>query len=110
VEKGIQLLSLELADNVEDVNTLIRSVQHEQFMDNMYWSRKNWRMTVIDEYLTSQRQALQTALTGSCEESKALAILSTTHLQFTHRTEGTRSYKEAQCCVGRTELALHGSQ
>ena len=35
VEKGIQLLSLELADNVEDVNTLIRSVQHEQFMDNM---------------------------------------------------------------------------
>lgn len=81
VEKGIQLLSLELADNVEDVNTLIRSVQHEQFMDNMYWSRKNWRMTVIDEYLTSQRQALQTALTGSCEESKALAILSTTEVR-----------------------------
>jgi hypothetical protein len=50
-------------------------------MDNMYWSRKNWRMTVIDEYLTSQRQALQTALTGSCEDSKALAVLSTTEVR-----------------------------
>ena len=39
-EKGVQLLSMEIAHSVREVNELLRSVQHEQFMDNMYWSRK----------------------------------------------------------------------
>jgi len=40
IEKGVQLLSMEIAHSVHDVNKLLRHVQHERFMDNMYWSRR----------------------------------------------------------------------
>jgi hypothetical protein len=40
VEKGIQILNSEIAHNVHDINKHLRGLEHQQFMDNMYWSRK----------------------------------------------------------------------
>ncbi len=42
VEKGIQILNKEIAHTVHDINKLLRGLEHNQFMDNMYWSRKAW--------------------------------------------------------------------
>jgi hypothetical protein len=40
VEKGIQLLNSEIVHTVHDVNKHLRGLEHQQFMDNMNWSRK----------------------------------------------------------------------
>ncbi len=40
VEKGIQVLNSEIAHTVHDINKHLRGLEHQQFMDNMYWSRK----------------------------------------------------------------------
>ncbi len=42
VEKGIQILNKEIAHTVHDINKHLRGLEHNQFMDNMYWSRKAW--------------------------------------------------------------------
>ncbi len=42
VEKGIQVLNSEIAHTVHDINKHLRGLEHHQFMDNMYWSRKGW--------------------------------------------------------------------
>jgi hypothetical protein len=42
VEKGIQILNNEIAHTVHDINKHLRGLEHQQFMDNMYWSRKAW--------------------------------------------------------------------
>jgi hypothetical protein len=40
VEKGIQILNSEIAHTVHDINKHLRGLEHQQFMDNMYWSQK----------------------------------------------------------------------
>ncbi len=40
VEKRVEILNREIAHTVHDINRHMREIQHEQYMDNMYWSRK----------------------------------------------------------------------
>jgi hypothetical protein len=40
VEKSVELLNRKMVHIVHDVNKQLREVQHEQFMDNMFWGRK----------------------------------------------------------------------
>ncbi len=46
VEKGIQILNKEIAHTVHDINKHLRGLEHQQFMDNMYWSWKAWRCII----------------------------------------------------------------
>jgi hypothetical protein len=40
VEKGIQILNNEVAHTVHDINKNLRGLEHQQSINNMYWSQK----------------------------------------------------------------------
>jgi hypothetical protein len=40
MEKSVKILNREVAHSVHDINRHMRKIQHEQYMVNMYWSRK----------------------------------------------------------------------
>jgi hypothetical protein len=40
VEKSVELVNREVAHSMHDTNRHMRHIRHDQFMDNMYWSRK----------------------------------------------------------------------
>jgi hypothetical protein len=40
VEKNVESLNREVAYSMHDANRHMQKIPHEQYMDNMYWSRK----------------------------------------------------------------------
>jgi hypothetical protein len=46
VEKSVELLNREVAHSMHDANRHMRHIRHDQFMDNMYWSRKEMHRVV----------------------------------------------------------------
>ncbi len=40
VEKGVQILNNKISHTVHNINKHLRALQHVQFMDDMYWTRK----------------------------------------------------------------------
>jgi hypothetical protein len=75
LDQELSKLQTEIGTMINEEQKAIRKMEWRQFHDNMYWSRKSWRMEVMDEYMKVQARAINIAYGGELSMAESAEVM-----------------------------------